>query len=738
MLMRTLSLILSTGLAFAASAFPVLTYSTYLRDSFTPKAIAVDSSGNIYVAGNAIVDPTTSQTTVLVVKLNPQASQYLYVRYLGGSVGDYANAIAVDGTGNAYVAGSTASPDFPVTGGGNLGTAPAGQSSRRSFVAKLDANGELVFSDLLGGSAVSAALAVAVNAAGQILVSGTSVSSGFPSTPGAYSVTNSANRPYLLELDPTGTKTVFSATGIGGSAIALGSSGNIYVAGTTILLDYPTTPGAYQTALPAFLTCGISVVCMTPSQGSNQYVTKVDPTGSKLIYSTAVSGTGNTTNAGLAVDSAGNVYLTGFAGATYPYSVAPPAISVPAGLIGVTPALPFLSKLDPLGQTLLFSVPVGGAGVQVDSSGAVYVGGGVGSPQLAMYIVPANIPALAGVPSQCLPNNLTIRSSAYASQIDSTSGNVLGSQFIGGSTLTTSAVALSGSTLWLAGATNLPDFLFTPNALTLPNFGPLPLAGAYLGAVDFSQPQPPAGTPQIGCIVDAADLAAAGPVARYQLLTIFGTGLGPATGVSATDNSTTTLAGVSVGFGSDSAPLLYASSTQINFAVPLVPYNQSSTVMRLTVNGVTAPLRQLPLTYANPSLFLNISQTFPSSGNSPGFVAVALNADGSLNSSTNPAQLGSAVSVFVNGLTPDPQVVSAPLQLYTNNGWSVTNIVQATPFVLRVDLRVPAPLVNNFSCHPSLCAVGFTIYDVYGGSVGQPASSDGEAFGGVVYVNRTQ
>ena len=101
MLMRTLSLILSTGLAFAASVFPVLTYSTYLRDSFTPKAIAVDSSGNIYVAGNAIVDTATSQTTVLVVKLNPQASQYLYVRYLGGSVGDYANAIAVDGAGNA-------------------------------------------------------------------------------------------------------------------------------------------------------------------------------------------------------------------------------------------------------------------------------------------------------------------------------------------------------------------------------------------------------------------------------------------------------------------------------------------------------------------------------------------------------------------------------------------------------------------------------------------------------------
>ena len=397
MLIRWLSLILFSGLALAvpASAFPVLTYSTYLRDSFIPKAIAVDSSGNIYLAGNAIVDPATSQTAVLVVKVNPTASQYLYVRYLSGSVGDYANAIAVDGAGNAYVAGSTASPDFPVTSGGNLGTAPGGQSSKRSFVAKLDPSGEVVFSDLLGGSAESVAQAVAVNAGGQVLVSGTSESSGFPSTAGAYSVANSANHPYLLELDPTGKKTVFSATGIGGGAIALDSSGSIYVAGTTFLLDYPTTPGAYQTTFPAFLTCG-SPVCETPLQGLNQYVTKVDPTGSKLIYSTAVSGTKNTTNAGLAVDAASNVYLTGFAGATYPFTVAPPAI--PAGAIGVTSALPFLSKLDPAGQRLLFSVPVGGAGVQVDSHGAVYVGGGVGLSPLAMYAVTANIPALAGVP----------------------------------------------------------------------------------------------------------------------------------------------------------------------------------------------------------------------------------------------------------------------------------------------------------------------------------------------------
>jgi len=719
---RSLSLFLYSGLAFAASAptFPVLTYSTYLRDGFTPKAIATDVTGNIYIAGNAIVDPGAPQTTVLVVKLNPQANQYLYVRYLGGSVNDQVSSIAVDLAGDAYIAGATQSPDFPVTSGGNLAQAPS-STSQRSFVAKLDPNGELVFSDLLGGFAASAAQAVAVTAANQILVSGTSATSGFPSTGGAaYNIANSAGHPYLLELDPTGTSTIFAATGIGGSAIALDSSGNIYVAGTTYLLDYPTTPGAYQTTFPVVDGC-LGPSCFSPIQGANQYVSKIDPKGATLLFSTAVTGKAQTINGGLAVDAAGNVYLTGFAGGTYPYTVTVPTLPV-----SVVPfASPFLSKLDPAGQTLLFSIPAGGAGVQVDAGGSVYVGGSVGIDLAGSFAVPASLPALANAPAPCLPNvtaqtigtSQNIQRSAYVAQFDGASGNLLGTQFIGGSTLATSAVALAGSTLWVAGATSFPDFPFTPNALTsVLNFTPAPLPGAYLGAVDFSKPQPPAGTPQIGCIVDAADLAPAGPVARYQLLTIFGTGLGPATGVSATNGSTNQLAGVNINFGSDSAELLYVSATQINLAVPLVPFAQPSTPMQVDVNGVFSIPLELPLTYANPSVF-----------------PVALNADGSVNSSTNPAHLGSAVSVFANGLTQDPQVNNSPLQLYSNNGWSVTGAAQATPFVLQIRLQVPSKLVNDFACpSPSLCSASFTIYDVYGGS---PVS--GFSFGGAVYITET-
>lgn len=80
-----LSLLAEFGFADTPPTIPVLVYSTYLRDSFTPTAIASDLAGNIYLAGNAIIDPATSQSTVVVLKLNPQATAYLYVRYLGGA-----------------------------------------------------------------------------------------------------------------------------------------------------------------------------------------------------------------------------------------------------------------------------------------------------------------------------------------------------------------------------------------------------------------------------------------------------------------------------------------------------------------------------------------------------------------------------------------------------------------------------------------------------------------------------
>jgi len=164
--------------------------------------------------------------------------------------------------------------------------------------------------------------------------------------------------------------------------------------------------------------------------------------------------------------------------------------------------------------------------------------------------------------------------------------------------------------------------------------------------------------------------------------------------------------------------------------VPLVDSRQSYATMQLTVNGAAATPRQLPLTYtANPSLFLSDPQTLVESAF--GYAALALNADGSMNSSTNPAKLGSAVSVFLN--------LHSSLQLATTNGWSVTGSAAVNPFVVRVDLRVPSALLNNFSCSVpnNLCAANFALYDVGFVAIDELVSG-GKAFGGVVYVNRTQ
>ncbi|HEX5227119.1 MAG TPA: SBBP repeat-containing protein [Bryobacteraceae bacterium] len=727
MFIRSFSLVLCLGLLLStgASAFPALTYSTYLRDGFTPSAIATDAAGNTYLAGNAIIDPSTQQTTVLVVKLNPQATAYIYTRYIGGSVSDSVSAIAVDGAGNAYIAGSTTSPDFPQIGG-NFAT-PPGASSERSFVAKLDPNGDLVYSDLLGASVNSFALAVAVNAAGQALVSGTSVDKGFPSTAGVFNVSDTSFVPYLIEIDPTGTKLVFSATGIGGNSLAFDSAGNIYMAGTTNSLTYPTTPGSYQPKFPVFLTC--FPPCGGQFQGPNQYVTKLDPTGTKIIFSTALSGSGNTTNLGLAIDAQQNVYLTGLAGESYPYTVlVPKPPAGPALDLLATPALPFLSKLDSTGAKLLYSVPVGGAGVQVDANGVAYVGGVLGVRN--NYDVAATLPALANLPSACLLGPVTTAGSpAYAAQVDS-SGKVSGTKFLGGSALLIKGVALTGSTLWMAGTTNFPDFPFTANALTSGNLKPTVVPGAYLGAVDFAGAQPAAGTPEIACVVDAADELPTGPIVPNQLLTIFGSGLGPAKAVAATNNTTASLGGVSVSVGSHPAPLLYVSANQINLAVPSPPVGPQVS-LTVSVNGVPSAPLTFPVTAENPRLFSvlgDLNTTFRQ------FIAVALNADGSVNSSTNPAKLGSVISVFANGFA-NPNL--APPQLITGSGWSISGVSLANPFVLDVQLRVPAT-TSNMECpapKSTACLASFGVSDLNSFFTGGLFGGTGVVgFSGLVYV----
>src|SRR6185437_2975384 len=115
------------------------------------------------------------------------------------------------------VAGTENSPDFPITGTGVLGV-PVGPapSPSKAFVAKIDSQGLIVYSDTLGGPVSTGGSAIAVTPQGEAIVSGFSTSSGFPVTAGAYQVKDSKDQSFLVKIDAAGARVIFSATGIGG------------------------------------------------------------------------------------------------------------------------------------------------------------------------------------------------------------------------------------------------------------------------------------------------------------------------------------------------------------------------------------------------------------------------------------------------------------------------------------------------------------------------------------------
>jgi hypothetical protein len=187
-----------------------LVYSTYLGGSGEDKgsAIATDTAGNAYIAGftNSVNFPTTAGvlqpilrgiSDAFVTKLNPGGSALVYSTYLGGSGADYGDAIAVDATGNAYVAGATGSSDFPTTPGAFQ---PILRGISDAFVTKLDSAGStLAYSTFLGGNESEVGTGIALDAARSAYVTGYTRSADFPITPGTFQV---AMRGCLDEFTP--------------------------------------------------------------------------------------------------------------------------------------------------------------------------------------------------------------------------------------------------------------------------------------------------------------------------------------------------------------------------------------------------------------------------------------------------------------------------------------------------------------------------------------------------------
>jgi hypothetical protein len=299
-----------------------LLYSSYLGGSIavggSPRdvddigyGIAIDAAGNAYVAGltSSADFPTTpgalqrqnpGEYSGFVAKINPALAgppSLVYSTYLGGRFTDTAESIAVDREGNAFITGSTFSPDFPTTV--NAAQRQRG-GSEDAFVTELDGAGAVQYSTYLGGSGIDRVFSIALDPGRNAWVAGHTDSTNFPTTPNAAQPSDPDlfrnNRDaFVARIDPglAGSASLAYSTYLGGSdldearGIACDGSGNVYVAGLTNSTNFPPAG-----SVPRFTL----------------YVTKLDPTGA-IVSSTGLRIGG--TARGMTASDIGDVYVTG-------------------------------------------------------------------------------------------------------------------------------------------------------------------------------------------------------------------------------------------------------------------------------------------------------------------------------------------------------------------------------------------------------------------------------------------
>lgn len=339
-------------------------FSTYWGGDFGEVGadIEVDNSGNIYVSGSTTSSnfPTTAgvfQTTAggnndaFVTKLNPTGTTFIYSTYLGGNALDVSYTMALDDTGNIFIAG-WASPNFPTTSGAFQTTT---DSQGSGFITKLNPSGTaLIYSTFLGGDIPSfvnsfdQVIGIAIDSGGNAYVTGYTSSSNFPTTPGAFQQTygGGSEDSFVSKLNNNGTALIYS-TFLGGGNTEIGrgviidSGGNAYVTGYTLSLNFPTTQGAFQT---------------TRGGAEDAFVTKLNPTGSALIYSTYLGGSGPDEAFDINIDSSGIAFVAGYSeSSNFPTTNE----SLQTTRNGVSDS--FITKLNSTGGSIQYSTYFGGS-----------------------------------------------------------------------------------------------------------------------------------------------------------------------------------------------------------------------------------------------------------------------------------------------------------------------------------------------------------------------------------------
>ncbi len=577
----------------------------------------------------------------------------IYATYLGGDLGG-AVALTADKEGQAYVAMNY----------GPTATAGAYQSGTGFSVFKLNKAGTgILYSVTMGGSPFDRVYAMTVDAQGNCYLTGQAVSSIFPTTPSAFQtdigvVCGACHNAFVAKINVTGSSLEYATflkgddttatKSIRGHGIAVDVQGNAYVTGYTNAKDFPVTPGAFQTQLNNDFPT-------TPARDS--FVTKLNPTGTALVYSTYLGGGDNADQGkNIAVDTQGNAYVIGLTANGYngptvqktPFPITPGAYqsSQDVRYGGV-----YLAKFNPTGSALVYSTIIGQGPGSADNIGLVLDANG--NVHIAASTQSADYPVTPSAFQTTLTATPRGSFNAFITKVNAAGSELIYSTFIGGN-YTDGCIGIGldpdGNAI-IVGTTSSSNFpqtnpegtysrggyitklnatgsklLFSqvnnwvsPRHMAVDAKGDVyleggdweegpfqPTPGAYQTTKPYSTTLSKFSLPKSAVTVSATNYSGS-PLASEAIVSAFGTGLAITTQGANSIPLPTTLGGTkvkvrdSVGIEREAA-LFFVSPTQVNFQIPPNTANGNATITITAQDGAIF-LSQVEIANVVPGLF---------------------------------------------------------------------------------------------------------------------------------------
>ncbi len=594
-------------------------YATFDGGS-TWSIVASGQINAVFAPANGIYVAASVSPTVFLAKLDPTLTQILFSTFVGaGSV----SKMALDSTGNVFLAGSTQSHAFPSTATA-LGQSFASGSA--GFLTKVRADGgALLYSTLLDGLPPNG---IALDQTGDAVVVGAAAgnvpvtanafqptspgpctrkpsSSGLPGSPPVQIPTHAFAAK--LNADASAYLYLTYVTGSCGDAandVALDSSGSAWIGGTTYSLDFPVTAGALQSTFP--------------NQYNSGFIAQLSPAGDRLPYATFFGGSDQATVSAVALDLQGNVVAAGTS------IVQGTAGAYQSAVGGCPPVIGFFSvygfnghgfvlKFSPGASAPIFTAVLGGvcadsiSHMTIDSAGDIWVAGLTSS---------SNFPTIA--PFAGL--GATYGTTGFVSALNPTGTNLI-----------SSSIAASGGAIAAGPAATVA--YAEPIIQTSKN------ADAILAARIDASRQPPILLDSVGYFGSGPQLAPvyvpSAIVAPGQVVRLNGRGIGPsqiAYALSSPSHVLPTIAGVQVTFNGIAAPLVSVQASQIVCIAPFELDGLTSATLQIAYSGQTSNTITVGVAPQNIDIY------------------AVVNPDGTLNSALNPAPVNGVVALFMTGL----------------------------------------------------------------------------------------